>query len=200
MSAHTALNAIFGKVTLPPGENQEAYALLQSQLEDLLKPKTILDHLRLRDLTDSIWEAARFKRLGTGLISGLYRDALEQLLAPLCGPSFAKARSIARDYYGNDPSVRATAALQVKNYGITEDQIQATAFGLATKQFDFFDRLLANRAATRKALLKEHERQQKRAAKAKPVEAEPVKHAATNVSPFPSRTFGGGTGASESGS
>ena len=50
------LSAIFGKPDLPPGENRDAYQLLLSEVEDLLQPENILDALRVREITDSIWE------------------------------------------------------------------------------------------------------------------------------------------------
>ena len=170
----TALTAIFGQPALPPGESPDAYALLSMQLRELLKPENILDEICLQDLIDSIWESQRFKRLRTRLISGLCREALEQLLVPLCGNPLHRSGSIARNYYGEDATAQTAARDELKKFGITDDQIQAKACTMATKQFDFFERLLANRTGARKTLLKEYDRLQKRGAKTASRPARPV--------------------------
>jgi hypothetical protein len=94
-----------------------------------------------------------------------------------------------------DPQRRQAAAERLKAYGITEDQIHAKALGKAGKDMDLLDRLITNRGITRRALLKEHERLQKRAAKTKrlqaatkppPEQTEPVK---AKANPFPSPVF-----------
>jgi hypothetical protein len=188
------LSAIFGKPDLPPGENRDTYQLLLSEVEDLLQPENILDALRVREITDAIWESQRFKRMSDGLIGTGHRRTLELLLDDF-GCSDREGTSIAIDYYGADPQRRQAAAARLKAYGITEDQIHAKALGRAAKDMDLFDRLITNRGITRRALLKEHERQQKRAAKTKPAHAatepppeqtEPVK---AKANPFPSPTF-----------
>ncbi len=186
------ISAIFGKPALPPGENCDAYELLLSKVEDLLQPENILDALRVREITDAIWESQSFKRMSDGLIGTGHRHTLELLLDDF-GCSAREGTSIANDYYGVDPERRKAAAERLQAFGITEDQIHAKALGKAAKDMDLFDRLITNRGITRRALLKEHERLQKRAAKAKRGHAateplpEPTEPAKAN--PFPSPTF-----------
>ena len=184
------LSAIFGKPALPAGENHDAYQLLLWKVEEWLQPENILDALRVREFTDAIWESQRLKRMSDGLIGTGHRETLELVLMGNFSCGDRDAISIAHGYYGDDPQRRQAAAERLKAYGITDNQIHAKALGKAIKELDLFDRLITNRGITRRALLKEHERQQKRAAKTKPPQAatepppqqtEPVK-----ANPFPS--------------
>ena len=188
------LSAIFGKPALPAGENHDAYQLLLWKVEEWLQPENILDALRVREFTDAIWESQRFKRMNDGLIGTGHRRTLELLLDDF-GCSNREGTSIANDYYGDDPQRRQAAAERLKAYGITDNQIHAKALGRAAKELDLFDRLITNRGITRRALLKEHERQQKRAAKTKPAHAatepppEQTEPAKAKANPFPSPVF-----------
>ena len=184
------LAAIFGKPALPPGESRDAYELLRSKVEELLQPENILDAVRVQEITDAIWESQRFKRMSDGLIGTGHRQTLELLLENF-GCSSREGTSIANDYYGDDPQRRQAAAERLKAYGITDDQIHAKALGKAAKELDLFDRLISNRGITRRALLKEHERFQKRAAKTKRRQAEPPPEQTESVkqNPFPSPVF-----------
>jgi hypothetical protein len=157
-----ALDVMFGKSALLEGEDRKAYDKLYVELFNEHMPQTFLQRLRVRELTDSIWEAMRFKRLGTRLVGAGYREALQLLVAPCVGYLTHQAHDLAQDYYSDSPKRRELAEAQLDSYGITDDQIQAKALSMIGPDFSFLDRLAANRVSTRNALVKEHKKEQKR--------------------------------------
>jgi hypothetical protein len=156
------LDLICGKSALLQGEDRKLYDRLYAQLYNEHLPNTFMERLRVREMTDAIWESMRFKRLGTKLIGTGYREALQVLVGPCVGYLTHKANDLARDYYCDSPKRRELAAAQLDSYGITDDQIQAKALSMIGPDFSFLDRLAANRVSTRNALVKEHNKEQKR--------------------------------------
>ena len=76
---------IFGETALLKGERRDCYDLLRvSVARELNAPYDVLSQLKVQEITDSIWEAQRYKRFATQLIDTGYLVALEVLLQPIC--------------------------------------------------------------------------------------------------------------------
>ena len=73
----------FGPPPLLRGEDEVLYRALLSEVERMIEPKTILDRMDVRDITDKIWEAQRYKRLEPRLIESECVSALANLLVPI---------------------------------------------------------------------------------------------------------------------
>ena len=157
---------IFGAPVLLKGESRDAYDLLRATIACLLPTRDFLDELRVQEVTDSIWEGRRFARFATRLIDTGRLMALEVLLQPVChtNPSNIPA-DIALHYFYGDTEKRQAAKKLVSSAGITDDHIQAQALLVNAGQFSYFDRLTANRSATLKGLVKDYERQKRKAEK-----------------------------------
>jgi hypothetical protein len=57
---------IFGEPALLPGESRGAYDLLRLHVAHKLDVKNdVFSQMRVQEVTDSLWEGRRFKRLGT---------------------------------------------------------------------------------------------------------------------------------------
>jgi hypothetical protein len=158
---------IFGEPALLKGECRLAYNLLRTRVEILLKADNdVLSQWKVQEVTNSIWEGQRYKRFATQHIDTGYLVALEVLLQPVCRLHLSNnPERIAMNYYHGDEEERRTAKAFVRRAGITKDQIQAQAHLVNAGQFSCFDRLVANRSATLKALMKDHDRQQRKAEK-----------------------------------
>jgi hypothetical protein len=158
---------IFGETALLKGECRLAYNLLRTRVEILLKADNdVLSQLKVQEVTDSIWERQRYKRFATLHIDTAYLVALEVLLQPVCRTHLSNnPGTIAMKYYHGDEEERRTAKAFVRRAGITKDQIQAQAHLVNAGQFSCFDRLVDSRSATLKGLMKDHDRQQRKAEK-----------------------------------
>ena len=158
---------IFGEPALLPGEIRTAYNLLRTSVACMLQADDdILSQLRVQEVTDSIWEGRRFKRLGTRMIESSLVVALHYLLQPACIISKRRADLLAEDYYFGKPEDQKLAKDIAAGVGITAERILGQAIAMSG-EYRLFDRLVDSRATTLKGLLKDHERQLRKAEKRK---------------------------------
>jgi hypothetical protein len=158
---------IFGEPVLLKGESRPAYNLLRSHIARTLDAgDDILSQLRVQEVTDSIWEGRRFKRLGTRMIESSLVVALNYLLQPSCHISMRRADLLAEDYYFGKPEDQKLAKDIAAGVGITAERILGQAIAMSG-EYRLFDRLVDSRATTLKGLLKDHERQLRKAEKRK---------------------------------
>ena len=50
------LVSLLGEPPLLKGENQQRYAALRAQVEQMIQPKNIVDQMRVQTLTDTMWD------------------------------------------------------------------------------------------------------------------------------------------------
>jgi hypothetical protein len=161
------LELMFGRPVLLKGESRAAYDLLRSTVARMLAPNDLFGELRVQEVTDTIWEGQRFKRFATRLIDTGHITALELLLQTACWHNpFVIPGAMALDYYYGDTKEREAAKSIVASFGITDDLIQAKALAVNDGEFSYADRLVDNRQTKLKGLLKDHERQKRKAEKA----------------------------------
>ena len=154
-----------GPPCLLSGENIDLYQAIQAEVENVFKPKNILDKMTVRDCTDKIWEGLRYKRIEAQLIDAGRPAALAQLLRPI-KLYIAAAEQTTKIYYGSDVKKSAEVKKELLEYGITDDVIRAKALAMHVHDLVMCDRLIANRETSRNTLYKDHERRQRRAEKA----------------------------------
>jgi hypothetical protein len=133
--------------------------------ENALNPRMVLDEAIVTDFTDKIWEARRYKKFEVRLIEGSRLSALAHLLMPLFELDSSKAFEAACMYFGRDESRSKMARDLMSKHNITEEMIDAKALGMQCSPISFIERMVSNRETSRNALLREHERRQRRAAR-----------------------------------
>jgi hypothetical protein len=156
---------LLGKPPLLKGEDEQRYQKLRASIEAVLGSETVLKALRVRELTDNIWESQRLKRYQTALIDSALLQSLASLLGPKFGDHIEKAFDTAIDYHGGPSQKQAAATKVMDQLGITPEQIEANAMYLRSSGLNTMEHMISNREASRNALIKEHAREQKRAEK-----------------------------------
>lgn len=156
---------LLGEAPLLAGESENRYLALQAQVEREIGPKNIFDRMRVRAITDAIWEELRYKRFEANAIEGAKVNALAVLLTPYMKYFREHATSVARDYYSPDPQKSEPAAAKVAEAGITLELINAKAAALEGSNLALFDRLIGNRQVLSRALVKDQERRERKAKK-----------------------------------
>ena len=170
---------LFGPPPLLRGENAALYAALLAEVDSMIEPKTIMDRIDVRDITDKIWESQRYKRLEPRLIESASISALAHLLAPIFGLDNVRGFEAANMYYGRDALKRKTAAQLLSHYKITDEMILAKALAEVGGHVGNFDRLIAARERSRHNVFKDYQRRREHAAKLAKVE-EANKEATSN--------------------
>jgi hypothetical protein len=155
---------LVGPPALLCGEDEARYHALQAEIERTLAPKTILDRIDVRDITDKIWEAERYKRFESRLIESARVSALAHILAPIFDLDHKKGFEAANMYYGRDPQQRKLAAGLLSDHGITDEMILAKAAAQNDGHLGRIDVLIANRERSRNRVLKEHQHRRQHSA------------------------------------
>jgi hypothetical protein len=156
---------LIGLTALLPGEDAAQYDALRAEFRKCFEPKNVLDEAIVTDFTDKIWEARRYKKFEVRLIEGSRLSALAHLLMPLFELDSSKAFEAACMYFGRDESRSKMARDLMSKHNITEEMIDAKALGMQCSPISFIERMVSNRETSRNALLREHERRQRRAAR-----------------------------------
>jgi hypothetical protein len=170
----------FGPPPLLRGEDEALYRALLAEVERMIEPKTILDRMDARDITDKIWEAQRYKRLEPRLIESASVSALANLLVPVFIPNSVAAFEAANMYYGQDSRKRRVAADLLAHYKITDEMILARALAQSGSAIGNIDRLIAARERSRNNLFKDHQRRRESAAKLANIEEAKTSRPATD--------------------
>jgi hypothetical protein len=155
----------FGPPPLLRGEDEALCRALLAEVERMIGPKTILDRMDARDITDKIWEAQRYKRLEPRLIESECVRALAQILVPVFDLDHARAFEAANMYYGQDSRKNRVAADLLAHYKISDEMILAKALAQNSGQLGSIDRLITTRERSRNDVFKDRERRRLNAAK-----------------------------------
>jgi hypothetical protein len=156
---------LIGPPALLPGEDAARYHALRAEVRLCFEPKNILDEAAVSDVTDKIWEAQRYKKLEVGLIEGSRFSALAHLLMPLFGLDSSKGFEAAAMYFGGNALQSKITKELMSKHNITEEIIYAKALSMQSQQISHIERMVSNREISRNTLLRERERQQRKAAK-----------------------------------
>jgi hypothetical protein len=97
---------------------------LHAEIERMLEHR-----IEVRDITDKVWKAERYKRFESRLIKSARVSTLAHILMPLFGLDHTKGFEAANMYYGNghDPQRRKLAKGLLSHHGITDEMILAKA-------------------------------------------------------------------------
>jgi hypothetical protein len=123
--------------------------------------------MRVKDLTDSVWEENRLKRQQTALIQSAQTQSLASLLAPHYGENLEAALETAQGYFSGNPKKVGPASKLMAQLGITGEQIEANAMHVRGAGLQMLDRMILGRVLVRNRLIQDHERRQRKAKKEK---------------------------------
>lgn len=161
----TSFADLVGKPAFQKTEDASEYATLRAEIGREINPQNIFDEMRVKDITDSVWEENRLKRQQTALIQGARTQSLAFLLAPHYGDGLEAALETAQGYFSGNPKKIGLALELIQKLGITDEQIEANAVHVRGPSFQMLDRMIFGRAVMRNRHIKDHERRQRKKAK-----------------------------------
>lgn len=162
-----SLADLLGKPVFLKSEDGNDYATLRAAIEREIDPQDIFDEMRVKDITDSVWEESRLKRQQTALIQGAQTQSLASLFAAHYGEDLEAALEAARGCFSGNPEKIGPALKLMDQLGITGEQIEANAIHVRGLGLQMLDRMIFGRALVRNRLIKDHERRQRKAKKEK---------------------------------
>jgi hypothetical protein len=156
---------LFGPPPLIKGEDTARYSRLLNAIEHEVKPATIFDKIRVRELTDKLWQQQRCKQNAVSVVEGAYIEALASLLRPFNPPTIISigedtASETARDYYSGEAKAKRMEEIETRlaQHGITAQQIRAKAMQLCGGAVLMFNRMETNCETSLRMLRKENDR------------------------------------------
>jgi hypothetical protein len=162
------VNELLGDPILLQHEELEDYRNLEATITSLLNPRDLFDALEARDIVNSIWEGKRYQDGAAALINAERRKALKKLLDPKSGyiPDTEKSRKAIENFEQGTKDGLGQSIL-LRKLGIDSSAVEAHAVLLAANDYLVLDKLVASRNAARRTGLKDYERRQRVALKAK---------------------------------
>jgi hypothetical protein len=168
------LAALVLSVPRATGEDGRADLELAHEIHAAVEPKHIFDRWRVEDLYHNTQELERYRAQRVALANASRFKALVFLLLPFTNDLGSLATEIAMQYLGSEgPEARQLAIRIVRGYGITDPAINAQAAELHPRSIPALDRLVAQGQARRSSVVREVERDKRRAAKAKAKRSKP---------------------------
>jgi hypothetical protein len=153
---------IFGGVPLLKGEDRKKFKILQAAVQQALCPEDLFEAIDAREITSAIWDAQLYQKMFQKLVDSNRRKALENLTNfDASDAQQAAIESLGDEFYSN-ASMQAEV---LKKLGFSQELLQARSMGMAREELPLFERLIANRIATRKAHVKDYERRKRSRAK-----------------------------------
>jgi hypothetical protein len=156
------LDDIFGRVPLLKGEDRQKFKILQTAVQEALCPEDLFDAIDAREITSAIWDGQLYQKMVQKLVDSNRRKAFENLTTDDVSEEHeAWIESLGDEAYSN----ALTQAEVLKKVGHSIELLQAHSVQMAHADLPLFERLIANRIATRKAHLKDYERRKRSRAK-----------------------------------
>jgi len=87
MSDDNQQDDLFGEPPLIKGEDSARYYRLFAEIKHEIKPETVFDKIRVRELADKLWQQQRCRRSAASLVESAHIEALASLLRPFNPPT-----------------------------------------------------------------------------------------------------------------
>lgn len=171
------LDEILGKPALIRGEDEAQYRRLLSAVTDEIQPQTLFDQIRVRELTDKLWDQRRNREGVAALVETAFVRALAHLLKesmlrevpadpslefphPLILEPLHISEVQAQEYYNTETTATRRRKLNaiLARYGITEDQIRAKAMEICGSSIQMFKRMEESNERFIRRALKDQDR------------------------------------------
>ena len=158
VKANDEFEFLFGKPPLLEGEDLDHYMRLREAIVDGLNPKTVFDLINVHDQVNKLWEERRYRRAAAALINGGMQIAVKYFLEAI----YDMPDDLILKYMSTNAKERKEVLSLLAQHGITMAELQAKAAQLEGGGIQMFDRLVTARESSRRMLLKEAQRSNRR--------------------------------------
>src|SRR2546428_167407 len=135
------------KLPLLITEAADEFDALRDAFEQEIKPRGIIEHMYVHDISSIVWEILRLRRCKVVIINSAFRSALEHLLVQLLmGPLYevqAKARALAHAWFADQEGKKQVSEILTR-FDLDESAIEAEAIRGSSADLELLDRMLAS--------------------------------------------------------
>jgi hypothetical protein len=109
-------------------ESQCRYTALRNATLEWLKPRDFIEQMWAAEIIEGEWETLRLRRFKSLIVTSARRPALENLLHLLLQDTATKDVEHLADRFFSNKGVRRKVGAILRNFGLTEANIDAEAF------------------------------------------------------------------------
>jgi hypothetical protein len=146
------LDAIYEE-NLLVSDSQWRYTALKNSVLEQLKPRDFIEHMWAAEIIQGEWETLQLRRFKSSIVTSARRPALQNLLQMLLQDSGSKHIDELADRFFSNKGVRHKVGKILRNFGLTEANIDAEAFRQSLGDLAELNRRLAELGSRRDRIL-----------------------------------------------
>ena len=150
--------SLFAPSPLIEGEDGTAYNELLATMCAAIKPKDILEEMRMREAVDQMWETQHWRRLKAAFLTSIRLEGIHNILEGLLGE--AELGRFLKQWATHDEQAVKQLEEWLASLGLTMDIVVARTMSSNAniKRIKHFDQMIVNAEARRDAALGKIER------------------------------------------
>jgi len=134
-------------------DSQWRYTGLKDAVLEQLKPRDFIEHMLAAEIIQGEWETLRLRHFKSLIVTSARRPALENLLQLLLQNTASKDIDEMADRFFSNKGVRRKVGAILRNFGLTEANIDAEAFRQSLGDLAEINRRLAELGSRRDKVL-----------------------------------------------
>ena len=151
--------ALLPKLPLLITESADEFDALRDAFEQEIKPRGIIEHMYVHDMSSIVWEILRLRRCKVNIVNAAFRSALQHLLAQFLrepGPfeNYLRDESeeLAQKWFTNK-EVKKRVSDILNRFQLDESAIEAEAIRRSSADLELIDRMLTSLESRRNKAL-----------------------------------------------
>jgi hypothetical protein len=152
--------ALLPKLPLLITESAEEFDALRDAFEREIKPRGIIEHMYVHDISSIVWEILRLRRCKVVIINSAFRSALQNLLEQLLGQANEdpfevgdEAQGLAQAWFTDQEAKKQVSEL-FSQFELDESAIEAEAIRRSSSDLELLDRMLTSLESRRDKALR----------------------------------------------
>src|SRR5215472_8365014 len=138
------------KLPLLITESADDFDALRDAFEQEIKPRGIIEHMYVHDVSAIVWEILRLRRCKVVIINSAFRSALEHLLVQLLKQPGQldfhvrdEAQTLAQSWF-TDQEAKKQVSETLSRFDLDESAIEAEAIRKASSELELLERMLTS--------------------------------------------------------
>jgi hypothetical protein len=145
------------KLPLLITESADEFDALRDAFEQEIKPRGIIEHMYVHDISSIVWEILRLRRCKVIIINSAFRSALQDLLRQLLrqpGQYYVEdeAQALAHAWFADQEAKKQVSEL-LSRFDLDESAIEAEAIRRSSADLELLDRMLTSLESRRNKAL-----------------------------------------------
>jgi hypothetical protein len=136
------------KLPLLITESADEFDALRNAFDQEIKPRGIIEHMYVHDISAIVWEILRLRRCKVIIINSAFRSALQDLLKQLLRQPDQyyvddEAQALAHAWFADQEAKKQVSEI-LSRFGLDESAIEAEAIRRSSADLELLDRMLTS--------------------------------------------------------